>query len=532
MKSKSLHLSPSGASCGKIFRDALAELAAFPGKKELILAPGEYIFEKAEATEKYLPVSNTVSQSAPQFKHIGLLLENVNGLTIEGNGAKLLMKGDMSGIVVKNCRNIELKNLILDYTRPRISEMKVLEVSGNTATFQPHADSPWILDEKGRFCWVNADGIIETFESRQVVQCAAPDNSSNLRQLFNPVRDAVKVEVLSASQVKFTYNDPPPVKIGQVWQFRDPTRRENGVVIADSENILLEKMELNFTPGLGIVAQMSKDIAILRHRHAPAAKSGRVCAAHADCIQISSCYGKVEIAESFFSGSQDDPINIHGTYLGVEKISGKEITLRFCQEETWGWMAFKPGDEICLVRKDDFQRENSARVEKCLKVEKDLVQLELDRELDKEINCAEYVLENMSAYPDVELHDCIFECYPTRGLLLTSAGKCRVYRNEFRQTAARPAIYISGDVNSWYESGGVRDVKIFDNLFRFCPAAAVEIDPKIRKPGKNAVHRNIEIVNNRFENCSPCRLTYIGTEGLKTDIPEEFIEKKELPEGK
>ena len=110
---KSIHLSPSGKSCCRIFRDTLAELAAFPGKKELILAPGEYIFAKAEATEKYLPVSNTIDRDDSQIKHIGLLLENIDELTIDGNGAKLLMKGDMSGIVVKNCRNIELKNLIL-----------------------------------------------------------------------------------------------------------------------------------------------------------------------------------------------------------------------------------------------------------------------------------------------------------------------------------------------------------------------------------------------------------------------------------
>ena len=531
MKSKSVHLVP-GRACGRIFCDALAGLALVPGEKELILAPGEYVFDKAEATEKYLPVSNTIGKDEPQIKHIGLLIENIDDLTIDGNCAKLLMNGDMSGIVVKNCRNIQLKNLHLDYIRPRISEMKVLEVSGNTATFFTHADSPWQLDDNGRLCWVNADGIVESFESRQVVQCAAPDNSSNLRQLFNPVRDAVKTDVIDSRTVKFSYSEPPPMEVGQVWQFRDPSRRENGIVIANSENITLDGMELNFTPGLGVVAQMSRNISILHHRHAPAAGSGRVCAAHADCIQISSCYGRVEIADSFFSGSQDDPINIHGTYLGVEKVSGSEIELRFCQPETWGWMPFSPGDEVCLARKESFQREDFFCVKKCVTLDGDRVVLELDREIDGTLNCAEYVLENMSAYPDVELHNCIFECYPTRGLLLTSGGKCRVYRNEFRQTAARPAIYIAGDANSWFESGGVRDVKIFDNLFRFCPAAAVEINPAIRKFGSSAVHRNIEIVNNRFENCSPARLRYISADDLRSDIPGEFIQQIDLPVGK
>jgi len=130
----------------------------------------------------------------------------------------------------------------------------------------------------------------------------------------------------------------------------------------------------------------------------------------------------------------------------------------------------------------------------------------------------------MSSYPDVLIHGCTFECYPTRGILLSSAGKCRVCGNEIRQTAARPAVYIAGDANSWYESGGVREVKIIGNRFLFCPAAAVEINPKI-EPGSGVVHRNIEIRENQYEECSPVRLRYHSAEGVTTDLPPEAVSK-------
>ena len=227
----------------------------------------------------------------------------------------------------------------------------------------------------------------------------------------------------------------------------------------------------------------------------------------------------------FFSGAQDDPINVHGTYLGVTRIEGREAVLRFGHAETWGWLPYKTGDDVCFVRRKDMQRECFRKVENAELADPVTVRLTLDRPVDGVEDPELFVLENMSSYPDVSVHGCTFECYPTRGILLSSAGKCRVFGNEIRQTAARPAIYIAGDAESWYESGGVRDVRIIGNRFRFCPAAAVEINPKT-EPGSGIVHRNIEIRDNRFEECSLVHLRYHSVEGLTTDLPPENLDLK------
>ena len=517
-------LEPS-ADSGPVFSEVLRALARENGSKTLQLTPGKYIFRKKDAAELYLPVSNTVRKEDCQIKHIGLLLDGLDDLTIDGNGAELVFDGDMSAIVIRNCRRIQLKNLIVDYLHPRVSEMTAADVREKTAEFIIHPSSRWTVDDFGRFCWINADGVMESFESPMVVQNASPDRHSSLRSVFNPVRNAVSFEKLAADRVRFHYPEPPPVKPGEIWQFRDPSRRENGIVIADSENVTLDGLKLYFTPGLGVVAQMTRDLTIRNHRHAPAPGSGRVCSAFADCIQVSSCYGKVEIADSFFSGAQDDPINVHGTYLLISRIEGREAVLRFGHAETWGWLPYKTGDEVCFVRRRDMQRTDFRRVEKAELADPVTVRVTLDRPVDGMDDPEQFVLENMSSYPDVSIHGCTFECYPTRGILLSSAGKCRVFGNEIRQTAARPAVYIAGDANSWYESGGVRDVKILNNRFRFCPAAAVEINPKI-EPGSGIVHRNIEIRGNQYEECSPIRLRFHSAAELTTDLPPENLDRK------
>ena len=118
MKKHVLHLNPpEGSACAE-FAGVLKHFAGIRGKKFLTLEKGVYSFCKDDSVEMVLPVSNTVDREDSQRKHIGLVLENIDDLTVEGNGAKLLMCGDMSAIVIKNCRNVHLKDLTVDYRRP------------------------------------------------------------------------------------------------------------------------------------------------------------------------------------------------------------------------------------------------------------------------------------------------------------------------------------------------------------------------------------------------------------------------------
>lgn len=520
----SITLKPS-EDCAREFMEALRTLGSVQGQKKIILEKGKYIFRKKDASVQTFAVSNTVTQEECQIKHIALKLEEVEDLILEGNNSKLIFEGDVSAILLDHCKNIVLKDFSVDYIHPRVSEMKVVARSGNTVEFRINPSSRWAEDEQRRFCFVNADGVKESLPTPQVVQVASPGNRSNVRNPFDPVRMALSFEKLSEKVVRFHYKEPPPLKEGEVWQFRDPSRRENGIVISECENVTLEGLHLCFTPGLGVVAQMTKDLTIRNHRHAPAEESARVCAAMADCIQVSSCYGRVEIGSSFFSGAQDDPINVHGTYLGVRSISGSKIIVEFCHKETWGFLPYKKGDIVAFVRRKDLQRLFQGTILQAELISKTLVCLELDKELLLPGVPEEFVLENMSSHPDVFIHDCHFECYPTRAILMSSAGKACITRNEiFHSSFRSPGIYISGDANSWYESGGVRDVEITENHFYFCSNAAISIAPEI-EPGSGIVHRNIRIRNNHYTQCSPVLLRYHSVEGLETDLRSELIEK-------
>ncbi|MBE6388920.1 MAG: hypothetical protein E7043_01955 [Lentisphaerae bacterium] len=520
MSEKVINFHPS-ASCGREFAALLAECRQADCPVKIIFDRAVYHFDKSDCREVCQQVSNTlVYDGIEHCRHAGIWFDSLHDLTVCGNGAQLVFNGDLTPVIISGCSNIRLEDFSIDFVRRRVSEMTLQSIDGCRAVFSVHPDCPYRITED-YLNWVNPDGHLEDRESFQVVQCAAPGNIRNLRTFVNPIREALSCREIAAGTVEFTYPEPLAAEVGSVWQFRDPTRNEVGIFLNQCRNTVLDKMHLKFTPGLGIVAQMCENIDICRHTHAPGTGSGLVCSAFADCIQISSCRGQVNITGGFFSGAQDDPINIHGTYLKLISASGKRLQLRFGHQETWGWLPFVPGDEIAVTAVDSLERGERRKVTGA--IQRDLLNIEL--EIDEPLtgvypeNIA--VIENLSAYPDVLVADNIFECYPTRGLLLSSAGKCVVKNNCFRHTSPSAGILIAGDAGSWFESGGVTDVLISGNTFESCSNSVIAIRPENRIDGH--VHSGIKISGNDFINCSGKYLEYRGIRDIVHDLPPDKV---------
>ena len=57
--------------------------------------------------------------------------------------------------------------------------------------------------------------------------------------------------------------------------------------------------------------------------------------------------------EKGFVGSQDDGVNVHGTHLQiVAQPSATSIVVQFMQRESYGFLAFFPGDKVQFTRAD------------------------------------------------------------------------------------------------------------------------------------------------------------------------------------
>ena len=105
------------------------------GKSIVLNFPeGRYDFYPDKAYERELYVSNTVGL-AQGFKNkkIGFLFEDMDNVTVNGNGSLFMFHGKMTTFATIDCENFTLQNAIIDYERPQSIDVTVESVDGNTA---------------------------------------------------------------------------------------------------------------------------------------------------------------------------------------------------------------------------------------------------------------------------------------------------------------------------------------------------------------------------------------------------------------
>ena len=86
----------------------------YPGST-LVFPKGRYDFWAQHAIEKDYHETNTYDVNP---KILAVLLEQINDLTIDGNGSEFIMHGRMQPFTLDHCRNITLKNFSVDWEIP------------------------------------------------------------------------------------------------------------------------------------------------------------------------------------------------------------------------------------------------------------------------------------------------------------------------------------------------------------------------------------------------------------------------------
>ena len=246
---------------------------------------------------------------------------------------------------------------------------------------------------------------------------------------------------------------------------------------------------------MGIVSQFTENIAFDHVNVVPRPGTNRTCPAWADCFHFSGCRGEIAVDSCRFSGTQDDPINVHGTHLRIiEKTAPNQVQLRFMQPQTYGIAAFQAGDKVEFVN------------HRTLRDYADNTVAGLDRITDKDwlLTLArpvadfgtDDVVDNVSWYPNVTIRNCTVDTDSCRGFLITTRGKALVEGCTFTSTRMS-AILCEDDAEGWFESGPLRDLTIRNNKFINC---GVEINPHTgsNKP-EEPVHENIRIEDNFFD---------------------------------
>lgn len=509
---KVIHVAADAEDMTPKLQAAIEEARAHGGKAVTIeLQNADYHVYRTTSSHQLYYISNTTSENEnpDQTKHIGLWMKDLKNLTIDGRGARIITHGEMTSYVIDHCENITLKNLTIDAADPTVPELTVEEVGDHHMNVRIHPRSRYTVED-GKFAfqgdsWSLSGGIAQAYDPKRDITW----------RCWSPLPGIKKAVELEPGLLRFNYEGQPQASVGQTFQMRDAIRDEACGLIQFSKNVTLENIHFAFLGNFGLVGQMSENITYRRLTCAPEEGSGRTCAGFADFVQMSGCRGRLTIEDSHFSGAHDDPINVHGTHLAVTEFTAPDkAVVRYMHPQTYGFQSFLAGNEVDIIDSYSLLPVGTYKVKSASMRNEREIEVTFTKALPGAIRQKEgLVLENVTYTPEVIIRNNYFSRVPTRGILVTTRRKVLIENNTFFRMQMS-GIFIADDARSWFESGMVRDVTIRNNNFVECNEPVILISPENHR-NEGCVHRNINILGNRFQLVGGNAISARSVDGLK-----------------
>lgn len=489
----------SGEDASVAIRLALQAAARIEGPTIIDIPKGSYELHAEHAVRIPYYISNTASEiEVPHMmKTIGIYLDRLHHVTIEGNDSLLLYHGKQTLFALESCSDITIQNLHFDYAQPTMAEMTVTHVGEDYIDLQVHEESQYEISD-GQLWWVGPDwrfhyGYMQEYD---------PLTDTTWRT-HNWCERAERVEELDQHQLRLYFVEAPSTVVGRTWQVRDGIRDQVGVFMHHSRQIRWYNAHFHYMHGLGVVSQFSEDLEFDSLTFEPRSETRRTAASFADLMHFSGCRGLIRIEHSQFVGcSHDDAINVHGTHVFIEDApQANQVIVQFMHHQTYGIDGFFPGDQIHFLRERTLAvySNNVVTAVQRLSSRKLLLTLQDAVPDDRELGD---VIENSSWNPDVLIRHNVFRRIPSRCILVTTSGEVTIEDNDFIRNGMS-AILIANDASSWFESGRCENVTIRRNRFQECggpehPVIYILPENKVIDPNE-PVHQHIHIVDNEFK---------------------------------
>lgn len=475
-----------------VLQKALSKIKAECKDGEAVIlrfSEGRYDFhEKGAAVREYY-ISNH-DQDNP--KKVGIALEDMKNLTLDGQGAQFVFHGRMLPVSLLRSENCSLKNFSIDFENPHIAQIKILENTPQEGiVFEP---ASWV---KYR---IAKDSIFEAYGEGWTLKHSwgiAFDGDTkhlvyNTSDIGCPTKGASEI---APRRIRASHWKDARLVPGTVVAMRGWGRPTPGIFLSHDLNTTLENIKVHYAEGMGLLAQFSENITLekfcvcLKGDDDP-----RYFTTQADATHFSGCKGKITSCNGLYEGMMDDAINVHGTYLKVVKrIDDHTLVGRYMHDQSWGFEWGRAGDEVQFVQSSTMELiGNQNKIASIRPHDKEQIDgarefiITFDEAIDPAVNGQSgFGIENLTWTPEVLFAGNTIRNNRARGSLFSTPRKTVVENNLFDHTSGA-AILLCGDCNGWFETGACRNVIIrknrfvnaLTNLFQFTNAV-ISIYPEI-----------------------------------------------------
>lgn len=495
-----------------LFAKALQEIASAGNTDSIVivLQEGRYNFYPEGATEREYFISNH-DQDNP--KSVGLAFEHMKHVVFDGQGSELVFHGRMLPVSLVHSENCTLKNFSIDFENPHISQVKILE-NDTVAGMITYEVAPWVEYEIRDSAFV-AKG--EGWEHTPAWGIAFEGDTKRLVYTTSDIAVGTrKVTEIAPRKIKAPWVNKKLIP-GTVVVMRGYGRPTPGVFLSNDTNTKLENIQVHYAEGMGLLAQMSENITLdgfsvcLRGKDDP-----RYFTTQADATHFSGCKGKIVSVGGMYEGMMDDAINVHGTYLKVQKREDdKTLVGEYMHPQAYGFDWGFVGDTVQFIDAKTMEIIGQPnRITAIQAVDKPdnrgakKFRIAFEQALDPAIaESGSFGIENLTWTPEVYFADNVIRNNRARGSLFSTPKQTIVENNVFDHTSGT-AILLCGDCNGWFETGACHDVVIrknrfvnsLTNMFQFTNAI-ISIYPEIPdlKSQQKYFHSGIVIEDNEFD---------------------------------
>ncbi len=448
-------LPPPAATALDLHR--LLRNAIVSGERTLHLPAGDHHVEGTSLPEDLLWISN----NDPGVKPILLDFQGAENLTVEGNGCRILVTGVLIPLLVRNAKNVTIRNLTIDWVRPAFTEVEVLRSGEGFFEIDSHGQ---LATEAGRLVavgggdWPRAHlyNALSFDAARREPLGRSGENWSLERYHRATARPDGTI------RVEADLGWIPPAGIPLVTMHGD--RVAPAVVIDASEGITLEDVTIHHALGMGVIAQISRDVTLRRVQVVPA--PGRLFSTWVDATHFVDCAGSIRLLDCTFRGMFDDGTNIHGAHRKiVEWLGPDRFVVQAMHHQQLGIPYHRAGDLCEFADLETLASLGEARVAEVRILNSRLQEVRLENPVTGLEGKTLAIRKND---PDlmVEISGCTIGNNRGRGMLLSVPGRIDVRGNTVHSSGN--AIETPPDAAYWWESGPVQHLEISENLFDAC----------------------------------------------------------------
>lgn len=504
---------------GKIIADAVSQMK---DGDTLEFGSGEFPVGGKYLDRCFYYVSNNTSCE----KKIAFHLKNKKNVSIIGHGSKLIFTDEVTPFVVSECENVKISGFDVDYLHNYHLEFDIIRVTDGAMTVRcaegfafSLVDGKAYLPDLSKLIYGGLTMAFDpelkrpSFRTGLYFFALNQSGKDHLGKSFRYEPVNVTETVDGCYKMETPYANA--FSAGQkLIMCVCSERRDQVFLLNQSQNTVIEDVNISYSPSMGVIAQFCEDLSLQRVRVERNGRHGMVSSL-CDAVHCVHCTGKLTLCDCRFFNMMDDALNVHGIYTQVIKTNGNTALVKLMEAQQQGVNSYRPGDVLTVYKGHTLDKRCEFIVEKSEL--KSGYEIEISGKINGEEITDGDIVSNPDRMPEIEASGCACGDNRPRGFLLTSSKKTVI--DGCRFSDCEHGIECAGDTVYWYEADRVNDLTVKNCVFENCNHAsgnyAIVVSPKYDHSGNEKYyHRNIKIKDNLFLGFSSGILYADGVDGI------------------